>query len=80
VDERPLFQGADEAEEAENELPSEGVADHAPMVGGMGVMPGSGATGITSAGMAPPVPAAAAQQAADDVMAEDEPDEEASEA
>ncbi len=76
MDERPLFRDTDEAE-AETEAYEDDVTDARPIVGGMGVHPGSGATGISSAGMAPPITAGAAQQAAEDVTAEDEADEEA---
>jgi hypothetical protein len=72
VSERKPFENIDELEE---EQPT-GEADPTevgPIVGGMGQMPGSGATGISGAGMAPAVAAGVTRDADEDIR---EPDAE----
>ena len=66
MDDRPLFQDMDEAED-NSASPGDEAAEHAPVVGGMGVYPGSGATGVASGGMAPPVTGGAAEDAVRDL-------------
>jgi hypothetical protein len=72
VSERKPFENIDEVEEEQR--PDEGdPSEVGPIVGGMGQMPGSGATGIAGAGMAPAVAAGVTRDADADLS---EPDAE----
>lgn len=72
-DRRP-FQGIDETEEETRPEDSD-PTEVAPIVGGMGQVPGSGATGIGGAGMAPAVAAGVTRDADEDLSEEPELEE-----
>ncbi|HWH37687.1 MAG TPA: hypothetical protein VNT28_07925 [Candidatus Limnocylindrales bacterium] len=69
MSDEPLFQNIDDEDAATRDTQRE-VTDVGPIVGGMGQLPGSGATGIASGGMAPPITAAVTDSAVEDLTEE----------
>jgi hypothetical protein len=74
VSERRPFQGIDDIEE-EPRRDEADPSEVGPIVGGMGQLPGSGATGLGGAGMAPAISAGVTRDADEDLREEPQPEE-----